>query len=86
MSRGIWNLEPASELEVLVRWELDEPDMAVRNRVRAFLDGLLIQPLGHGQQDVPGIYWEVVPRTDVTLVWTLDVDRRLIVLALVGRD
>jgi hypothetical protein len=41
-------------------------------------------PVGRGREEVAGVFAARVPSTSVTIVWTLDFERREIVLALIG--
>ncbi len=83
MSRE-WTLDADSEVRYLLPYLEDERDEVTRTRVRTFVAKLVESPLGRGQEHESGVYSATVPQTTVGLIWTLDLDQRVVVLANVG--
>jgi hypothetical protein len=84
VSSAPWVLDLDTERAILLPWLLSEPDEVVRGRVTDWLASLVRAPVGHGREEVLGVFSARVPRTDVVVVWTLDHDQRIVRLALVG--
>ena len=84
MTEEGWTLDVDSEATYLVPWLNDEVDEAVREQVVRWIADLVVDPVGRGHEDVPGVYSAVVPRTAVNVVWLLDVEERSVVLVLMG--
>ena len=84
MSSDGWRLNPDAEERTVHRWLEREHDPFVRLAVLRWLQVLAADPLKRGVQERPGVFSALVPDTDVVVVWTLDVDAREIVLALIG--
>jgi hypothetical protein len=79
-----WTLDPDSEAQHLLPYLEGERDEVKRTRVRTYVAKLVESPLGRGEEHESGVYSATVPRTGIGLIWTLDLDQRIIVLALVG--
>lgn len=86
MSSGGWDLDRKAEFAVLVPWLLSEQDDLVRERVLEWLSWLLEDPLVRGTQERPGVFVARVPGTSVVAVWTVNLELRRVILAIVGRD
>ena len=84
MSTGGWRLQTEAELRTVYPWLEREPDPRVRGRVLDWLVLLASDPVGRGREERPGVFSAEVYGTDVTVVWTLNHERRWIVLALIG--
>ena len=83
MSRE-WTLDADSEVRYLLPYLEDERDEVTRTRVRTYVAKLVESPLGRGHEHESGVYSATVPQTTVGLIWTLDLDQRVVVLANVG--
>jgi hypothetical protein len=75
-----WNVDPGSEHRHLFPWLETEADPAVRLAVLRWIARLGREPIGRGVQERPGVFAAQVPRTSVTVIWTLDFERRIVVL------
>jgi hypothetical protein len=85
VSIGEWTLEPDAEREILLTWRERQTDPDVVERVHRYLAGLLIDvDRPHLYDAEAGVYaLEAVPGTTVGIVWTLDVETREVVLAII---
>lgn len=87
MTSETWTLEPDAEREILLPWQLSEGNPDVVERVLAYIADVVRTPFSRPQleDDDTGIFGlKAVPKTDVALVWTLDIEHRQVVLAHVG--
>lgn len=86
MSSGEWTLDPESEYKYLVPWLATEPDEGAKKRVLRYLAEILSEPRRERLEDEPGVYSAEVPRTGgVGIIWLVDEQKRVVVLANVGR-
>ena len=87
MSSAEWILEPNAERDYLLPWLLQESDPQTRDRVVAYIAGLVKQPFRPLlEEDNSGVFsLERVPGTRVGLLWTLDTEGKQVVLAHVGQ-
>lgn len=81
-----WTLEPNAEREILLPWLLDDPEPEIKERVVAYIAGLVQDPYRpHLEDRETGVFsMRAVPGTRIGLVWILDPEGHQVVLAYVG--
>jgi hypothetical protein len=85
LSDGEWTLDPDSEANVLLPWALaPDRDPEIRERVEVWIGEMVKNPVGRGVEEPPGVHSVKVPGTDVAVVWTLNHEERVVILAHIG--
>ncbi len=84
MPTGQWRIDLDSEARVLIPWLDSRPDPETQAAVLRWLDALTRDPIGRGTEDRPGLFSEELSGTGVAVAWTLDHDRSVIHLLLLG--
>jgi hypothetical protein len=81
-----WTLEPNAEREILLPWQLREDDPEVVERVLAYIADVVGRPLARPHlEDERGVFGiKAIPKTNVGLVWLLNVEYHQVVLVHVG--
>ena len=83
-SAGGWSLEQEAAVRIIFPWLASEPDRSVRFTVLQWLAVLVERPIDRGVEERPGVFFRRVPGTSVGVIWTLDFENRLVILARVG--
>lgn len=91
MTSDEWRLDPEHEAQYLTPWLDAEPDPLVRELVTHYLAEVVAEPVRPNLEDhdertgeALGVYSTQVPGTSIGIIWLLDSDKRLVVLAGVG--
>jgi len=85
VTAGEWTLSARSRDNHLRPWiDAHSSEPAVVETVTEWLARLVNGPLGRGVEERPGVLSARVPGTDVVVIWTLNVERRQVVLAWIG--
>jgi hypothetical protein len=84
VSSGDWTLDQDSELNVVVPWLDGEPDATNRESLLEWLAGLLRDPDRPRLMDTYNVFSVQLPRTNIVVIWHLDVDNRTVQVSHIG--
>ena len=84
VSNDDWTLDDESELQVLIPWLAAEPGSEIKNRVMVWIVELVQNPVGRGVEERPGVFTATVPDAERVVIWTLDLEKKLVVLLHIG--
>lgn len=77
----VWTRDLGSEANVILPWLLSNPARSDREAVAEWLEVILTDPFKPDAEDPRGVFSVVVPGTNVTMVWTIDPEVRVVLVA-----